>query len=311
MYSEYGNYDNYNYSGNNNSQNPNNRGYNQQQMHLNKEAMEQVQDQKFSNDTLLRVLATAEGYAIKKYPDKFIKVSRKYGFYDTFGNTKERTKNYLEKQFMFGIEMFKLSYQSFVRNHGNYLFPSNMSKNMIIDDLNTWMQAMEKDNEKGYYYSLITLLDSGKEIGSYRQDIENMEKGKEYYGKIDPKIMMSTVPIIRNNIDQQNERIEKDAMEGRKTNLDAKLYGQHSDNPIDKALRNRNVDNKIAENNEEEGYEDENQMDIEEDDKINNKINKKKSPTNAEKKIPKDVNKKNEKGGKSSGENSKFIKNFK
>ena len=69
---------------------------------LNKMKVQQIQDQKFSNDTLLRVLATAEGYAIKKCKGTLSGTKRKYGYYDTFGNTENREIDDIEKQLMFG-----------------------------------------------------------------------------------------------------------------------------------------------------------------------------------------------------------------
>ena len=92
----------------------NSRGYMTEQKQISKQEVIMQQDQALSNDIFARLLSVAENYAMRsKKNNKYH--HEQFGYYDTFNSGKTKNLNELKSQFLFEIEIFKISYQDFCK----------------------------------------------------------------------------------------------------------------------------------------------------------------------------------------------------
>lgn len=202
----------------------------QKQKQINKQLMKQKQDQKFSNENMARMLSSAEIYAIRHG----CQTSPKYGFYDHFGDGYSKDINELKSELIFEIEIFKTSYKDFIRcsNNKEYKFPSNLNINSIIDDINIWINNIPQTDKK-YYKAMVDIL-LGKKVKSFEQDLFELEKDCQNYGKMDVYDQMEIMPKVKNYVSCQASEVEKNFIE--RGDYDVKLnLGQKPEN--DEGLR--------------------------------------------------------------------------
>ena len=201
----------------------------QKKIQLNKQKVKQKQDQKHSNETMARMLSSAEIYAIRMgCPTK-----TKYQFYDHFDNGFSKDIYELKLELIFEIEMFRNSYNDFINyHHKEYSFPSNSDKESVIQDIKLWGKYVQDDDKK-YYQAMIDIL-SGKKVKSLEKDLDELEKNSPNYGKMDVYDQMEVVPKVMNYIKRKDEEVEKKILENEDYDVELKLYGKPE---YDKGLR--------------------------------------------------------------------------
>lgn len=110
----------------------------------------QAIDQGFSHDILFQLLSTAELYALGKNGN------RKFKGYEFF-NSSSKSKSQLKDQFLIQTDTFRNSYLFYCNDHGDYNFPNNLDKKMVIDLMTYWKSFVE-DKDKEIYDKTINLL---------------------------------------------------------------------------------------------------------------------------------------------------------
>ena len=101
-----------------------NRNY--AQASVTKQEIAQIQDLELSIDTMCRVLTLGEKYALGQNVN--------FGAY----NLSSATGDDLLRLFVREIEIFRLSYKDYVEEHGNYKFPKNLPKHVILEEIKNW-----------------------------------------------------------------------------------------------------------------------------------------------------------------------------
>ena len=158
-----------------------------QQM-VSKEKIAQIQDAELSNDTMCRVLTLGEKYALGQ--------NYKYGAY----NMSSATGEDLLRLFVREIEIFRLSYQDYVEEHGDYMFPKNLSKSQILEDIKNWISNIPDDSQQ-YFFALMDVINGNYKF-SLKEEIKKLKaKKKNSYVKEGEKAknLMSHVPNISYN----------------------------------------------------------------------------------------------------------------
>ena len=152
-----------------------------QQQLISKQNEIQIQNLKLCYDTLVRVLAFGEKYALSK--------NVKFEAY----NLSSDTSDDLLILFVREIEIFRLYYQDYVEKYGKFDFPNNLPKKEMLKEIINWEIYVPQENRKyytclynlvngNYNFSLnneINLLKQKKKIGfkeNYLQNINNFPK---------------------------------------------------------------------------------------------------------------------------------------
>jgi len=207
----------------NQNQNPKGNFMFQQQQNLTKQEIAQIQDAELSNDTMCRVLTLGEKYALGK--------NEKYGAYNMSNSTGED----LLRLFVREIEIFRLSYEDFVEEHGEYKFPRNLSKNEILQDINSWKNEVEKENIK--YYDILGNLINGNYKFSLKDEIKKLKKKKKnvYYKEGDKaKNLQKHVPVISHHTRQMAKNAEENYIKDKNYQPEAKLYQKPDQRTLNK-----------------------------------------------------------------------------
>jgi len=190
----------------------------QNQTQINKQKVKQKQDQKHSNETMARMLSSAEIYAIRMgCPAK-----TKYQFYDHFDNGFSKDIYELKSELIFEIEIFRNSYKDFVNNNKEYIFPSNSNKKSVLQDISLWGKYVNNEDKK-YYQAMYDIL-CGKKTKSFEKDLIELEKNNPNYGKMDVYDQMEVVPKVMDYISRQNEDVEKKMLEKGDYDVNLNLY---------------------------------------------------------------------------------------
>lgn len=196
--------------------------YKQTQMLNEKQAI----DQGFSHDILFQLLSTAELYALGKNEN------RKFKGYEYF-NSSSKPKSLLKDQFIIQTNTFKNSYKFFCHDHGEYEFPQNLDRRMVIDLMTYWKSFVE-DKDKEIYDKTINLLnmDNKKKaikVSGYKKDMKQNENLND--------IQMGNLADIMTKINYSNqalsENIKKNLKENGKYVGNAVLGAQ---GPIDETI---------------------------------------------------------------------------
>ena len=218
----------------------NSRVYMKEQKQISKQVVTMQQDQALSNDIFARLLSVAENYAMRsKKNNKYH--HEQFGYYDTFNSGKTKNLNELKSQFLFEIEIFKISYQDFCKNYNNYQFPNNYDKNKAISFLKNLSEMVDKCDKK-YYDSIIQILNKGNS-NSYENEIREMEKNKANQGKVDPNLLMNVYPLIQNVGENIKKNVEENVLNNGKHEVNLVIGGKNKD---DKTLKK--INEKLNEN---------------------------------------------------------------
>jgi hypothetical protein len=178
-------------------------------MKVNKQEVMQIQDQNHSHNIMGRILSYAENYANFNQPDKNFK--RKYKYYDSFNASEKMLINNYRNTFILQIILFNSSYNNYVKNYGVYNYSENLPKANIIKEIQQMKKKLidHKKDDK-LYDSIIDIINNKPiNINLFQNEINEM-KNDGHHGKCNPKIIMSNVPQIKNNIDDLDDKIEEE-----------------------------------------------------------------------------------------------------
>ena len=174
-------------------------GKNSTQDMLSRHEITQIQDAELSNDTMCRVLTLGEKYALGQ--------NVKYGSY----NMSSATGDDLLRLFVREIEIFRLSYQDFVEEHGEYKFPRNLSKKEIKEDIKNWINNAPEESYQ-YFTALEDIIDGNYNF-SLKDEIKKLKAKKKkkinYKEGEKAKNLMNHVPIISHNTKKLAKKAEE------------------------------------------------------------------------------------------------------
>lgn len=166
--SRYNNY-NYHYERGNYGYDNNAYGYYENRQYkqstVSKQEIAQIQDLELSNDTMCRVLTLGEKYALGQNVN--------FGAY----NMSTAIGDDLLRLFVREIEIFRLSYQDYVEEHGDYKFPKNLSKSRILSEIKLWGECVG-DEAKRFYNNLADIINGNYDF-SLKDDIKALKAKKK------------------------------------------------------------------------------------------------------------------------------------
>lgn len=178
-------------------------------MQVNKQEVIQIQDQNHSLNIMGRILSYAENYANLNQPDKNFK--RKYKYYDSFNASEKMSLNNYRNTFILQIILFNSSYNNYVKNYGVYDFSKNLSKDNIIKEIQQMKKKLINHQEDDKLYDSIIDIVNNKpiNINAFQNEINKM-KNDGHKGKCSPQTLMANIPPIKNNVDDLDDKIEKE-----------------------------------------------------------------------------------------------------
>lgn len=189
------------------------RGNNfQQQQFVSKQEVEQIQDLELSIDTMCRVLTLGEKYAFG--------FNEKYGAY----NMSSASGEDLLRLFVREIEIFRLSYEDYVEEHGEYKFPRNLSKKQILEDISKWAQTAPEQSI--IYYKALADVINGNYKFSLKDEIKKLKAKKKqtsYKEGEKAKNLQKHVPVISHNTRQLAKNAEENYLKNKNYQPEVKL----------------------------------------------------------------------------------------
>ena len=201
----------------------------QVQGQLNNQKLMQLQDQEFSFNIMCILLNSLEGYALENGG------KRKYAAYDHFNSVKLKDKMQLKKQLIYHLRRMKESYELYTQTYGSYDFPKNMPLNMIISDVNSWMQKVPQEDKK-YYSAFINLL-NGQQIPSFKEDYSsipsNAQPGLNYGYNF-----MEGMAKISYQADQKSKKVQEEYKNKGHYECEPNFYGKPHSDPFFNKMEN-------------------------------------------------------------------------
>ena len=126
----------------------------QKKLQLDKQKVIQAQDLALLNDNFGRALASLECYA-NRYAGR--KLSNYFDYYNMFnlGNTQQLDE--LKKKAFVQTQLFKLSYDDYIKNYSKYDPPNNINLQEIKSLLGKWMYYVDEES-KIIYQGMINVI---------------------------------------------------------------------------------------------------------------------------------------------------------
>ena len=152
--------------------------YGLSQSSIQKSALELKQDQEYSYGVMGNVFSALECYANKSSPNKT--PFNYFGYYNNFNSGNVKTLTQLKDQIITQLEIFKYSYQMYIKEHNEYHFPNNMKKDQIINLIEK-MKEYVKFEDRKYYDAIVQIIDS-KNVSYINETINrSISKGADPY----------------------------------------------------------------------------------------------------------------------------------
>ena len=152
-------------------------------------------DQAYSYGVMGNLFSALEWYA---YRNSDIEPKNlRFNHYNNFnsGNKKELEK--LKNQIVTQIEIFKFSYLIFKKIHKKYEFPSNLSENEIIEEIEKWKDLIQnKSPENIKYYDAIIAIIKGNEISFVDENKNKLLENGADPNKMNPKFIMNQAAAV-------------------------------------------------------------------------------------------------------------------
>ena len=208
----------------------------------------QIQDQGYSYEIMGNLFSALEWYAKRKSGESFENQKMDFNGYNNFhcGNKKELDD--LKNQIITQIEIFKFSYQIYIKENNKYDFPHNLQKEQIIELLKKWKKMIPDEKEHKFYDSMIEIINGNFNISFINElqtIIENEGKDRTI---INPNVILQGGIKVVNYSQQMGEQIMKKVENNPNYQPEMKL-GQ--DNPSDIQIKmieddktNNNLKNK-------------------------------------------------------------------
>ena len=201
-----------------------NRNY--AQASVTKQEIAQIQDLELSIDTMCRVLTLGEKYALGQNVN--------FGAY----NLSSATGDDLLRLFVREIEIFRLSYQDYVEEHGNYKFPKNLPKHVILEEIKNWAMNVPQENRK--YYTCLYNLINGNYNFSLRNDIKLLKQKKKVVYKEGERAnnLMNHVPIISYHTNNMAKKAEENYLNNKNYSPEVDLGNKPNQQMLNQLSKN-------------------------------------------------------------------------
>ena len=152
----------------------------QMQLKLQKMSLAQAQKLKNCHDVLMRLLFSAENYALYRSKDKI------FGEYDRYDNTSNKTPLELKYQFVEQLDSFNGALATYIHLYPNGFFlPVGLNKKFLIEKIKEWKSRINEKPVVQYYDMLLKLI-NGNRIRDLYNDLEridlNIDEEKEKTG---------------------------------------------------------------------------------------------------------------------------------
>jgi hypothetical protein len=120
------------------------------------------------------VFSALECYANKSSPKK--QPLNYFGYYNNFNSGNIKNLEQLKDQIITQLEIFKYSYQIYIKDHNEYHFPKNFKKEEIIHIINK-MKELVNEEDKKYYDAILEIIDSKNVSYIYETKNKALSKG--------------------------------------------------------------------------------------------------------------------------------------
>jgi len=196
------------------------------QAYVSKQEVAQAQDMELSIDTMCRVLTLGEKYALGQNVN--------FGAY----NLSSATGDDLLRLFVREIEIFRLSYQDYVEEHGPYKFPKNLPKQVILEEIKNWAMNVPKENQK--YYSCLYDLINGNYNFSLKNEIKLLKQKKKTNYKVGERAnnLMNHVPIISHHTNNIAKKAEEKYLENKNYSPEVNLGNKPNQQMLNQLSKN-------------------------------------------------------------------------
>jgi hypothetical protein len=204
-----------------------NRNY--AQASVTKQEIAQIQDLELSIDTMCRVLTLGEKYALGQNVN--------FGAY----NLSSATGDDLLRLFVREIEIFRLSYQDYVEEHGNYKFPKNLPKHVILEEIKNWAMNVPQENRK--YYTCLYNLINGNYNFSLKNEIKLLKQKKKTVYKEGERAnnLMNHVPYISHHTNNVAKKAEENYLQNKNYSPEVDLTNKPNQQMLNQLSKNTHV----------------------------------------------------------------------
>lgn len=187
-----------------------------------------LQDQDCRNFTLGGLLSCLETIAFRES-----NFEKKYDGYNPKSIQEMKNIDQLIVQLRIQSKAFQNMYDECLdMNNGEYLFPSNLTKIDIINDINCWKKQVHSKYRK--YYDNIIYLFEGKDEKIYYPKLKINKEKKAF---CDPHLQIKLIPPNVSYINLRRKMVKKNYLEGKPFDNELKL---NQKNHIDPAFEKMN-----------------------------------------------------------------------
>ena len=176
----------------------------QTQLLANKQKLQQLESQTYSNRTMARMISCAELYSVSMNVEN----EQIYKKFDEFDNLNRKTKKELKCELILQIRCFQISLKSYLDKYKKYDFPFDYNEQLTLDELERIKSKINSEDIK-YYDAIIKLLKEDTNIPSFEDELNELIDDEEDNGKKDPKLQLETdIPIMR-SVDKIHKEIKE------------------------------------------------------------------------------------------------------
>ena len=200
------------------------------QVQLNK----QIQDQGYSYGVIGNIFSALEWYAYRISGISFSNQDIIFNGYNNFNCGNQKELEDLKNQIITQIEIFKFSYQVYIKDHKKYDFPNNLSKKDMINLLMKWKSIIPDSKEHRFYDAMIEIINGNFNISLINEVQKKIENEGKDGTKIDPNIILQAGTKVVNYSQQMGDQIMKDYENNPNFKPEMKLG---KDNPSDLQIK--------------------------------------------------------------------------
>ena len=146
----------------------------------------QIQDQAYSYGVMGNIFSALEWYAKRSSNKNQLKIH--FDHYNNFNCGKMKSLEDLRNQIIVQLEIFKVSYKLYVKEHGAYEFPPSLSKEQIIKYIKQWEEYIPEKDIPLYETAINIITD--KKVDSFVSEL----KGDGKY--INPKTALDMTKVV-------------------------------------------------------------------------------------------------------------------
>ena len=213
-----------------------------QKSYIHKNALELKQDQEYSYGVMGNLFSALECYANKNSPNK--PPFNYFGYYNNFNSGNIKTLEQLKDQIITQLEIFKYSYQMYIKDHNEYHFPKNFKKKEIAKIIEKMKEYVNYEDKK-YYDAILQIINSENISYIYETKNKALSKGVYLY-YINQGFIIGDGGYAKNISQKYGEEIQKRYHNN--PNYEPQLYlNQSSPYSLPYSSNQRNMDDLIKE----------------------------------------------------------------